>query len=264
MRRSAVILLVAIVAGACTGTADDWTDPDGVLFRVESEGGFAPVEWLLGRGPVYTLTVDGRLISEGAVAAIFPGPLMPFYQVTHLTDGEMRQMRDMIDRMGLPGMTDERDDSNADFVADATTETIIYRDRNGTHRYSVYALGLADGDQRRETEVFAELMTALGDLVAIRGADPYAPERFRIIVGEAVPNAELPDLRPWPLPATDFSDWVEIDQQWSCKVFEDAERFLDATQVTTWETPTPGDGPPELRLLVRGLHPGEEDCPTAA
>ncbi len=262
MKLVAVMLAIALTACGAGGTEDVWEDPDGVLFRIESEGGFAPVEWLLRRGPVYTLMTDGRLISEGVVIAIFPGPLVPPYQVTMLTEGETTQIREMIERMGLPGMTHEIDDSAANFVADATTETIVYRDANGTHRYSVYALGLTEDRPSSEaTRVFAELRSILDEIAATRESSPYTPERVRVLAGAAVINSEFEDLRPWPLSDTELSGWDELNDTWSCRAFEGEvlDLFTDATETTTWTNPTPGAD--DLTLLVRGLHPGEDDCP---
>ena len=274
MGRKPLALFAAIVvfASACGGAAGPGTTepdtgwgPDGVMFRIDSEGGFVPVEWVLGRGPVYTLTDDGGLISEGAVPAIFPGPLLPFYFVTQLTDGEMSQIRDMIDRMGLADMVSEHDDSNTNFVADVTTEVITYWDAAGTHEYAVYGLGFeAGGAKSTATRTFAEMRSVLDNIAGTRESTPYVAEKIRVIAGEGIANAEFTDLRDWPLPETDFSDWVAIDEQWDCKAFDATglAAFEDATQVTTWSSPTAGQGPAELQLLVRPLQPGEDDCPS--
>ncbi len=264
----AYAILISLTLAACGGTTGTGTtEPDGepgeVLLRIEWSGGFAPIEWLLGGGPAYTLTRDGRLISEGPVLAIFPGPLLPFYVVTEVSEGEMRQIESMIDRMGLPDMVDEVDDTNTSFVADATTEVITYLDSNGAHRYSVHALGLGMGGEPSATRVFEELRTALDTISLNRESTPFQPERVRVIAGEGFVDSDFTDLRDWPLPDTTVDTWLDLDNGWRCRAFDASvlERFDDATQVTTWRSPTPGSGPGELKLLVRGLHPGEEDCP---
>jgi hypothetical protein len=261
-----VMATVALLIPACGGGAvTDDQGRDGALFRIDSEGGFAPMEWILGRGPLYTLTTDGRLLSQGVVPAIFPGPLVLPYLVTQLTEGEMGQIRQMIGRMGLADMVDERDDSNSNFVADATTEVITYWDGAGTHRYSVYALGLDDGRgaKSQATETFAELRNILDSIAFGRETTPYEPEKVRVIVGPGMSDPEFFDLRDWPFPESDPTDWAGIDDTWSCRSFEGTHLglFTTATSVTRWKSPTAGGIPAELQLLVRPLHPGEEDCP---
>jgi hypothetical protein len=269
MTKGFTAFFLALLLVSCGGDSTDDPGPDGALFRIDSEGGFAPIDWILRRGPLYTLTSDGRLISEGPVPAIFPGPLVTPYWVTQLTDGEMRQIREMIDGMGLAEMVEESDDSNADFIADATTEVITYWDADGTHRYSVYALGL-EGDRqpsRPATRVFAELRIVL-DTIAFSGRaqTPYQPDQIRVIAGEGMIDPEFTDIRDWPFPDTDLGDFDRVDDTWWCLAFDASALgpFIDATQATMWRNPVPGEHPAEIQLLVRALHPGEDDCPTRA
>jgi hypothetical protein len=260
-------VVLSLTLAACGGDAGSGTTlpgpgPEDALVRIEWTGGFAPVEMIIGRGPVYTLTAGGRLVSEGPVPAIFPGPLLPNYLITVVTDGEMRQIRNLIERMGLPDMVDEVDDSNTTHVADAHTTVITYWDTRGTHRYSVYALGMGMGTPPPATRVLEEFVGVLDTLAFTRDSIPYQPKRVRVLAAEGTVDPDFADLREWPLPDTDFSDWVDA-LGLSCKAFDAdvLEVFESATQVTTWRSPTPGEGPAELTLIVRGLHPGEGDCP---
>ncbi len=51
-----------------------------------------------------------------------------------------------IEEIGLPEMTDERDDTQMNNVADASTYVVTFFDAEGQeHKYSVYALGLEAG-----------------------------------------------------------------------------------------------------------------------
>lgn len=261
-------ILLALTLAACAGDPGPGTTTPGrgggpALIRIEWTGGFVPVDMIMGRGPVYTLTPDGQLIFEGAVPAIFPGPLLPNQLVTGVSDGEMRQIRNMIERMGLPAMVDEVDDANTSHVADAHTTVITYWDADGAHRYSVYALGMGTGAPRPATRVVEELVGVLDTVAHTGDSVPYQPDRVRVIAGEGTVDPEFADLRDWPLPDTDLASWEDLGNGWRCRVFDGAvlARFDDATSVTTWRSPTLGDGPAELGLIVRGLHPGEEDCP---
>lgn len=270
MTTNRITLLVAVAVGlsAC-GIGDDTgvdlpEDPDAPVIQITSEGGFAPVDMVLGRGPRYTLLSDGRLIYEGPTIAIFPGPLVPNYQVTRIDDQQMQMVLDLVDQMGLPNMDREVDDSAASRVADATTEVITFWDANGEHVYAVYALGIdLDQDPTSATGAFAELLELMGDQVSGE-AVPYEPDRVRIVAGPGFVNEEFEDVRAWPLQNEELAAWGTLPNNWRCQVFDPGvmEKFRDATQVTVWESPDPNVFESPVMLQVRPLHPGEPDCPT--
>lgn len=239
-------------------------DPDAPVIQIRSEGGFAPVSMILGRGPLYTLLADGRLIYEGPTTMEFPGRLIPNYQVARITDEQMQQVMELVEEIGLPGMDQELDDRAASMVADATTEVVTYWDDNGEHSYAVYALGIdLDEPQPPATAAFQELFNLMGELTASE-AEPYTPEQVRIVAGPGVVNEDFEDVRAWPLEGESLADWDTLPNGWMCKTF-DADvltQFTDATQVTVWQHPDPDQPNALLTLLVRPLHPGEEPCPT--
>lgn len=216
---------------------------------------------------MYTLLADGRLIHEGPVIAIYPGPLLPNYQVTRISDEQMARILALVEEIGLPDMDREIDDSASSRVADATTEAITYWDGKGEHTYAVYALGIdLDGEPRPATRAFSDLLALFGDLTAGE-ATPYEPKRVRIVAGPGHISEEHEDTRDWPLEDEDLSAWETLPNGWLCETVEPSVlgAFTDATQATVWrfipEDPTLGDT--ELyKLLVRPLHPGEPDCPT--
>ncbi len=264
-----MLVAVAAVLSACGvgGAAgpDLPDDPDAPVIQITSEGGFAPVDMVLGRGPTYTLLADGRLIYEGPTIAIFPGRLVPNYQVTRIDDQQMQLVLDLVDRIGLPEMGSELDDSAASRVADATTEVITYWDGHGEHVYAVYALGI-DLEQSPvpATEAFAELFGLMGDLVS-GDAVPYEPDRVRIVAGPGFVNEEFEDVRAWPLEGEGLTGWATLPNDWRCQSSEPGvlDAFGNATQVTVWESPDPDVIDSPVKLLVRPLHPGEPDCPTS-
>lgn len=267
-----MMLAMAMVVSACSAaevggstTEQPPTDPTP-LIQVRSEGGFAPVELLLSNGPTYTVMSSGQLISPGAVPAIFPGPLVPTYQVQQISEADMDLIMDLVREIRLPDMVeDEFDDSAASFVADATTEVITYWDENGAHRYSVYALGISSNPLNPEepadprTEAFRQLFEMLGGL-GIGDSTQYHTESVRVIAGLSMfaPDAEFVDIRDWPFAGDTPDTWSRVNQNWSCKAFgpEVLDQFNDASQTTTWSL-----GGDEYKLLVRPLLPGEPDCP---
>lgn len=260
---AAAIALTLSACGTIEGTDDRLgADPDTPVLQVTSEGGFAPVEMILGSGPRYTLLADGSLIHEGPVIAIFPGPLLPNYQVTRIDDQQMRMVLDLVDDIGLPNFEERRDDSQASMVADATTEVVTYWDEDGKHTYAVYALGIEPDPSIPATAAFAELVDLLGQYTAGE-ASPYEPELVRVIAGPGLVNAEFEDVRDWPLEDTDLSRWDALLNGWVCQIFEQEvlEVVEEATQATVWRNPGTTFDTETVKLLVRPLHPGEPDCP---
>lgn len=271
MQNRAIVLLTAaaVTLAACgggEGGAGLPSDPDAPVLQVRSEGGFTTVEINLGRGPAYTLLADGRLIYQGPVIMIYPGPLLPNYQVVQLTEEQVDGLLSLIDEVGLAGMESDVDDSAASSVADATTEVLTYWDEGGIHEYSVYALGIDPNPSNPATAAAYELVTALSEAAFSGDADEYVGDRVRVISGVAQtpPDSEFEDVRPWPLDGEDPNQWTGLDLGFTCKVFDPdvVETFRDATQVTQWLHPEPTMDAPPFVLLARPLHPGEPDCPS--
>jgi hypothetical protein len=265
--RSKSLLIVPVLAlalAACGepgGGASLREDPDAPVVQVRSEGGFVPVEWALGHGPAYTLLADGRLIYSGPIIMIFPGPLLPNYQVAQATGEQMRRVLKLVEEIGLPGIDHEIDDSAMDMVADASTEMVTYWDDAGEHTYGVYALGLeTDGGQSGVNVSVQELISVLGEISAETSLGSYEGERVRVVAGVVDPGQDTPDVRDWPLGDADFSEWQTLENGWVCKVYgpEILDLFAEATEQTVWTHP---DEESPFKLLVRPLHPGEPDCP---
>ena len=263
MRRKslAVVVPFLLVLAACGGT-DGVVEvgDDEALLQITSEGGFAPVELSLSSGPRYTLLGDGRLIFSGVQTMEFPGPLLPPYMVARLDGNQMGAVLAKVEDIGLPDITDELDNSAANFVADAGTEVITFWDEGGQHRYAVYALGIEESPSGRNA-AFLELIETFDRFTAEATAEPYDAVRVRIVAGVGLVDPDFADVREWPLGTTDLSEWSELANGWRCTLQEASilDVFADATQTTTWKHP---DGVSEpLSLLVRPLHPGEPECP---
>jgi hypothetical protein len=257
-----LFVLLALGLPACGGDGGSVeVEPDETVLQITSEGGFVPVEVALANGPRYTLLGDGSLIFQGVQTMEFPGPLLPPYFVAHLDSNQMNAVLAMVEEIGLPDIEDETDDSAADFVADASTEVIRYWDENGSHRLAVYALGIEPEPTERNA-AFLELIETFDRFTAQAESEPYQPERVRVLAGPGGGvEPEFEDVRPWPLPETDLSEWVTLPNDWQCETFDASviDPFETATQTTTWEHPDGSSDP--VKLVVRALHPGEPDCP---
>jgi hypothetical protein len=268
MGRKTIGLLAAaaFTLASCGGGGGELgipSDPDSPVLQVRSEGGFTTPEMNLGRGPSYTLMADRRLIFEGPVIAIYPGPLLPNYQMTRVTEQQMDEILTLIGDIGLPDMESELDDSAMSSVADATTEVVTFWDQDGVHEYSVYGLGIGP-NPNPATAATIELVAALSEAAFSGRPEEYVGDRVRVIsrVAQVAPDPGFDDVRTWPLEGEDPSQWTQLSLGFTCKVFgpEVIETFRDATQVTQWLHPDPMMDAPPFVLQVRPLHPGEPDC----
>lgn len=260
---------ISILLTACGEPGDagggDSPDPDAPVIQIRFEGGFLPVEMSLAQGPRYTMLGDGRLIYEGPVILIYPGPLLPNYQVIRLDDETVDQILDLVEAMGLSAIDREIDDSAMEFIADAATEVITYWDEAGEHVYGVYALDVV-GDTTPQAATFLEIVELIDRAVGTEPAEPYEPERVRVIAGPGFVDEEFRQIMDWPLEDTDLSGWTALAMDWRCRAFDNPEildAFMDANQATQWRLPGSTGDNEALTLLVRPLHPGEPDCPAA-
>jgi hypothetical protein len=270
------ILLLSLLAASCgaddTGGATVTTQPPGttappdgparMFLRVSNEGGFLPLEVALNQAPSFTLLTDGTLIYQGAIPAIFPGPLLPNLQQVTLTADQMGDVRVLIEAIGLPDITDYINNDASKFVADAANTVATYVDDAGDiHRMSVYALGL-EQDMPDDLANLALLRNTL-DRFTYEGpaGEPYVSDRFvvRVLQGGSF-DGEFEDVRPWEFdfePGPAPIQWPDIP----CDVLEGdaavAARTMlaDATQVTQWEHSTG-----TFTVLARDLLPGETGC----
>ena len=268
MGRKTIGLLGAatLILAAC-GTPQDVIgppdEPATPLLRVQYEGGFVPVEHALGTGPSYQLSSDGQLIFAGVTTMEYPGPLVVPYQQVTLSQEDVDRVLALVEEIGLPAMTDERDDSQMNYVADAATYVVTYFDEDGEHKYSVYALGLETEPGSEATQATAELDRLLVELSGSGTPEPFEADQIKVFAGVSMmePEPGFEDIRPWPLPdgPDGWSGFSGIE--WKCNVYpaDSLDLFTDATQVTQWTAPD--EGGDNYTLVVRQLLPGEDGCP---
>lgn len=218
--RPGALLLVSLGLVACVGSvgavapssSPDPVKPNTPVFRVTWDGGFVTPEMLVGRMPIITIYADGRVITNGPVPAIYPGPLMP------------NLLERTLSKAGLDRLIELARDKDLlrtihyDFpwIADAP-DTVLEIQLDGT-TYRVSAYALAEGgvdvaapdldqatiDGRADLRAFIDALTGIpaGDFVDEE--QPYVIDGIRIYAGKAVvvPNSELPGEQPaidWPL-----------------------------------------------------------------
>jgi hypothetical protein len=137
---------------------------------------------------------DGRVISEGPVAAIWPGPALPNVQVRRIGTDDVRAL---VDRALAAGVGDTADLGRPG-VADAATTRFTVVTSSTTAVRDVYALmeGASGAppagsgvfpqltaEQQAARRKLLDLESALTDLDrtlgAVADAEPYAPRRSR-------------------------------------------------------------------------------------
>lgn len=288
LARPAAFLLVSLSLVACVASAGavnpsqppssspDPVDPKTPVFRVTWEGGFVTPEMLLGRLPIVVVYADGRVITQGPVPAIYPGPLMPNLQERTISAAALERLIDLARDKNLlrtvhydyPGIADAPD-------------TVLEIELDGkSYRVSAYALAevaidLPDsGLDQAEIAGRAALREFIDALTGVPASDfvdeehPYAFEGLRIYAGKAVviPDSELPGEQAavdWPLgdlaKAGEAVGNSPLDIRCQVVDGEDLDKVLPLLQAAnSLQTFRSGD---ELySLVVVPLYPGETGC----
>jgi hypothetical protein len=288
LARPAAFLLASLSLVACVASAGalnptpppssapDPVDPNTPVFRVRWEGGFVTPEMLLGRLPIVVVYADGRVITQGPVPAIYPGPLMPNLQERTISAAALERLIELAREKNLlrtvhydyPGIADAPD-------------TVLEIELDGTsYRVSAYALAeaaidLSAGgldqaaiDGRAALREFIDALTGIPASDFVDVEHPYAFDGLRIYAGKAVvvPNSELPGEQPavdWPLEdlatAGDPVDNSPLEVRCQVVDGEDLDEVLPLLQAAnSLQTFRSGD---ELySLTVVPLYPGETGC----
>lgn len=263
-----VALVLALTISACgggSGLESDLKlneDQSSVLLMVKDEGGFVPVEFLVGQGPRLVLLRDGTLITPGPQIEIYPGPLLGSYQQTLLDDEMMLFVLEELDALDFAEIESEVNDEAANSVADASTTVVTFFNQDGSHTFSVYALGIG-GQSDGRVSILNNLVNRLSEMGFSGGATQYDWEAIQVMAGvsQNPPDPEFSTTEPWPLPISfeEMSDTTGFG--WRCASFEGTEAqalldaFSEANQATLWD-----DGSAQYQIAVRPVFPGEEPC----
>jgi hypothetical protein len=278
---SAVAIAVLLVSAACaergaveapSGSASPQKTtvlPDeagGLVLRVEYTGGFLTPALITGRLPVVSVYADGRVISEGPVAAIHPGPAWPNLQVTHLDAGEVQ---DLVDRALAAGVG-ETADLGSPPVADvpSTRFTVVTADE--TIVREVYALGESDqtpgggltDEQVRARARLGDLLSTMVDATGnARSGELYRPEAVAALLSPWIDSGDglSQPAQPWPGPAVP-PDGGPLDLRCVSATGAQASALTDAARAANANTPwTTPDGA-QWTVVFRPLLPDETGC----
>jgi hypothetical protein len=290
------LLAVAMLATACGGLNGDGdagggggngggdtgidhpSGADQLVLRVETGGGFVPVEYNLRALPGVSIYGDGRMIVEGPVIEIYPGPALPNLQVSQLTEEAVQAILREASLAGLVG-----EDAIYDYpcVTDLPTTTFTIVTEGRTHTVSAYALGFesemgdpaACGDFEVDVDARAKLVEfqrKLGDLRSwlpegsVGPEEEFAPSRLRVYTRPYVDDPELPQPETeWPLEGA-LGSFGEKDPNLGdtrCGVVAgaDLDALLPLARSANQLTPWVSDGE-TFGLVFRPLLPDETDC----
>lgn len=304
----ALFVTAALVASACAdpesgGDSAGYqhgTAPTDLILRVETGGGFLPVELVFSGHPDFSLMGDGAVITAAAQIAIFPPPALPALQTQTVDEDGIQEILAEADRVGLLEGGHHHDYS---CVADAATTTFTVTVGGETSVTSAYALGIESTEQGPQEPppgnglpppseegvdedfmrcglsdeelaaraALAEFTAMLVNLEAwlppgsVGPAMPYEPEQMRVFVSPHAVSDEFPqEPVVWPLDTglDVFGDPLPPADDLRCGVLdgEDLDQVVSVAAATSTLTPWLSAGE-EWRLVFRALLPDETGCP---
>lgn len=250
-------------------TSSEAAASEGLVLRVQLTGGFGGPSVTAGRLPLVSVYADGRVISEGPVPAIYPGPALPAVQQRRI---DRTAVQDLVDRALAAGVA-ETADLGSTRVADApsTRVTVI----TATHAYAreVYALsetptvggGLTEGQQaaRAKLRDLVTAVTAVTEPLPGGVSVPYQPTGVAALItpwadrphGPAQPDVAWPgpELPGAPTAGRPDAGCVSATGDQARAILTAAGR---ANGATPWVTP---DGS-RWSVTFRPLLPDESGC----
>jgi hypothetical protein len=243
--------------------------PDGLVLQVSHVGGFVTPEALATRLPLVSVYSDGRVLTEGPVPAIYPGPALPNVQVAHV---DQAALQGLVEQARAAGVA-ETGDLGSPPIADAPSTRFTLVTDEGTVVREVYALtdGLGADDQlspeqRAGRAALGELLDAL-TAAAGGAAEAYVPDALAVVGrpwtaddDEIEPGLVQPEVA-WPGPALP-GEPLEPRLGLSCLLVTGADTPTVLAAATAANARTPWLAPDGSRwaLSFRPLLPHESDC----
>lgn len=253
---------------------DHPTDAGELVVRVQTGGGFVPVEWNLRAVPGFSLLGDGRVVVEGPQIEIYPGPALPNLLVSQITEEGIQAILAEAEAAGLLD-----GDASYDYpcVADAPTTTFTVTADGRTSTVTAYALGFEDtGGTCKDVDTEArarltEFSRKVGDLRSwlpegsVGPEAEYVPTEMRVYVGSyrgdpALEQAEV----AWPLTQQPLRTFGSPDPNLAdirCGVVsgEDLDALWPLARSANELTPWTSEGE-TYGLTFRPLLPDEHTC----
>jgi hypothetical protein len=254
-------------AGYASGTPESTTaelpGANDLVLRTETYGGFVAPALVLGRFPQISVYGDGRVISQGAVPAIYPGPALPNVQQSMITPELVRQLV----REGLAAGVRNGTDLGQPAVADAPSTRVTVVSGGGKQVVTINALSEAPSNDRRlsteQRDARAKIAGYVKKLAALpKNTTAYQPTALAVFAAPwAKPAAgPVPPAKAWPGPALPGPD-VDPATRAGCVAVTGAQtpKVLAAAKganaLTPWTT-----GSSKWKIVFRPLLPDEGGC----
>jgi hypothetical protein len=236
------------------------------VLRLEAVGGFVTPQYLVGRVPQLSVYGDGRVISEGPLPAIDPGPALPNLLVRRISVDSVQRLVDLAVAAGVG----QSRDYGRPAVADVGSTRVTVRTNSGDLVTEVYALGFSEGlsaTQRSNRAVVNTLLDRLSDLPGTLGVDSIGPEQqyqpteiaaFTTTYDTRDPTMATQPERAWAGPALPGT----ADRfGFSCLVATGAEatQVIAAAMAANQATPWTFEGK-RWSITFRPLLPDEHAC----
>jgi hypothetical protein len=249
------------------------TGAEDLVLRVETTGGFVPMEYNLTRLPSWSLYGDGRIVTEGPQIEIYPQPALPNLLVRRVTEDGIQAILEAARDVGL--MQSDATYPNP-CVIDAPDTVFTVTADGSTSVVSATALGFDGGGTCEGVDVAARgristFQNDLGDLASwlpdgsVGAEETYEPQEIRIFVLPYQGDPNLPqEPTSWPLetplgsfgrPAGDQLQDASCGSVTGTDLENLRPSLEGANQLTPWES-----GGERHRLLLRPLLPDEHGC----
>jgi hypothetical protein len=223
VRRTVAAIAVALIAAGCANATSAGggaagghisypRDPNALVLRIDTSGGFVAPSFTEGQIPGFSLFGDGRIITTGAQIEIYPQPaLPPVLAQTVDAAGIQTLLRAALDA-GL-GRDASYTDLGSVGIADAPTTTFTVAANGAVSTVRVYALGEVshgpgssmpkeEADARRFLQVFASQVADLQTLLptgSVSSPQTFDPTAMRVFVGRYRAEQDLHEPAiPWP------------------------------------------------------------------
>jgi len=247
--------------GGGTTTITHPTGAEDIILEVSYEGGFVPAGFFFVNTPTLLVSGDGRVFTQGAVPAIFPGPLLPTLLVRTITEDGLQSLLGVVQDAGL--LADIPDYAGGDNVADAPNTVLTINANDSTFVHSAYALGIADPESPARQKLL-DVTNALSNIEQAAGAGnlgvdaPFVPTAYRL-QARVVDPTEVSSQDP-PASTVDWpaSTGVSLADATECARVDAAAAgslFTDAKQNTYFK-----EGEIVYQLSVAGVLPGDPAC----
>ncbi|MEV4347028.1 hypothetical protein AB0J83_21440 [Actinoplanes sp. NPDC049596] len=236
-----------------------------LVARAESAGGFVPADRTVGALPEVSVYADGRVITEGPVPAIYPGPALPNVLVKQITPEQVQELS----RQGVEAGVRSGVDFGRPNVADAPTTKVTVRTDQGTQSVAVEALRESQANDpmltQPQRDARKKLAAYVTTLTGLAGETAYEPEELAVLArpytapGGADPKS--PEIA-WPGPALPGA-YLNPTFKIGCVTVSGAEmeKVLAAAGKATAMTPWTSGGSKYL-ITFRPLLPDESGCAT--